>query len=101
MFAKRTIATLAAVVGAFSFLVVAGLHHQLSSTPDWRVSLPGFALTVILSIVSLARREPGGYWLWGIGILLAGAAIFVGWFLMLAIVIVATVVVILILHAIL
>ena len=101
LFAKRTLATLAAAVGAISFLVVAGLHHQLSSTPDWRISLPGFALAVLLAIASLARREPGGYWLWSVGILLAGAGIFVGWFLMLAIVIVATVIVILILHAIL
>ncbi len=101
LFAKRTIATFAAVAGALSFLVVAALHHQLSSTPDWKISLPGFSVTVLLAIFSIVRREPKGYWVWGIGILLAGASLFLGWFLMLAIVIVATVVVLLIMNTIL
>jgi len=100
IFARRTFATLAAAMGALAFCVVAVLHHQLNSTPDWKISLPGFALTVIISILSITRREPKGYFLFGVGILLAGASVFLGWFLMLAIVIVAAVIVVLILHAI-
>lgn len=101
LFAKRKIATLAAVAGAISFLVVAVLHHQLNSTPDWTISLPGFVVTVLLSILSIVRKEPKAYYVWGVGILLAGAALFLGWFLMLAIVIVAAVVVLLIMNTIL
>jgi hypothetical protein len=101
LFAKRTIATFAAMAGALSFLVVAAVHHQLNSTPDWKISLPGFAVTVLLAIFSIVRKEPKGYLMWGVGILLAGAALFLGWFLMLAIVIVATVVVLLIMNTIL
>ena len=52
-----------------------------------------------LTATSVALREPRGYWLWAIGLGFAAAAIVLGWFLMLAIVIGATAVVILILHA--
>jgi hypothetical protein len=48
-----------------------------------------------------ARREPRGYWMWAPGLGLAAAAIVLGWFLMLAIVVGATVLAILILHALL
>ena len=61
--------------------------------------MPGFAATAIAAGASLARREPRGYLLWAIGLGLAGAALVLGWFLMLAIVAGATAIVILILHA--
>jgi hypothetical protein len=97
--AKRPAAAIALVLGVLSFLVVAVAHGQLSSTPDARLSVPGFVATAIAAAVSLARREPQGYWLWALGVGLAGAAIVLGWFLMLAIVVGATAIVILILHA--
>ena len=97
--AKRKVALVALVLGALSFAVVAIAHPNVSDLPDWRLTVPGFAATVVASVLSLARREPQGYWLWAIGLGLACAAVFLGWFLMLAIVIVATVIVILILHA--
>ena len=96
--AKRKIALVALVLGALSFVVVAIVHPNVSDLPDWRLSVPGFALCAIASVVSLVRREPQGYWLWAIGLGLAAAAIVLGWFLMLAIVIAATAIVILILH---
>lgn len=97
--AQRKAAAAAMALGVLSFLVVAIAQGQISSTPDWRVSVPGFALTAIASVVSLARREPRGYWLWGIGLAVAAAAIVLGWFLMVAIVIAGAAILILILHA--
>jgi len=98
-FANRKAAALAMALGVLSFVVVAIGQSELWATPDWRLSLPGFVLTAIASTISLARREPGGYWLWAIGLAIAAAAIVLGWFLMIAIVIAAAAVLILILHA--
>ena len=58
-----------------------------------------FAATVVASAISALRRETGAYPLWLIGLGLAGAATVLGWFLMMAIVVGATLVLILILHA--
>ena len=97
--AQRPAACAAAVLGVLSFIIVAISQGELWSTPDWRISVPCFAITAIASLVSLARKERGAYPLWTIGLGLAAAALVLGWFLMLAIVIGATVVVLLILHA--
>jgi len=75
------------------------VHGELSSLPDPRLTVPGFAATAIAAAASVARREPRAFWLWALGLGLAGAAIVLGWFLMLSIVAVATASVILILHA--
>ena len=95
----RKLAFVALVLGIASFAVVAIVHPNLSALPDWRLSVPGFALTAAAAIASLVRREPQGYWLWALGLGIAGAAIVLGWFLAIAIVIVATTIVILILHS--
>ena len=92
-------AVVAGVLGVVSFCVVAIAQPEFWATPDWRISLPGFALTAIASAVSLARREPRGYWIWALGLALAGASLALGWFLMIAIIIGAAAVLILILHA--
>jgi hypothetical protein len=99
--AKRPAALAAAILGVVSFLVVAISQGEVWATPDWRVSVPGFVVTAIVSAVSLARREPRGYWIWGIGLALAAAAIVLGWFLMVAIIIGAAAVLMVILHALL
>jgi len=96
--ATRKLAFAALVLGALSFIVVAVAHPNVAALPDWKLSVPGFVLALAASIGSLMRREPQGYWLWAIGLGLAGAAIVLGWFLLLAIVIAATAIVILILH---
>ena len=90
---------LAAVLGLVAFIVVAVAQPKLWSTPDWRLSVPGLAATAIAALISLARREHAAYPLWLVGLGLAIAALVLGWFLMLAIVIGATVVLILMLHA--
>ena len=88
----------ALALGAIAFIVVAMTQDRLWSTPDWRISVPAFAVTAIAAIVSLVRREhASGLWLVGLG--LAGMALALGWFLMLAIVIGATAILILILHS--
>ena len=89
----------AAALGVLSFIIVAVSQGQLWATPDPRISVPCFAVTAIASIASIARRERGAYPLWTIGLGLAAASLVLGWFLMLAIVIAVTVVVMLILHA--
>lgn len=96
--ARRLAGVAALALGVASFIVVAIVHGELSSTPDWQVSVPGFVAAAIAAGVSLVRRERA-YWLWALGLGIAGAALVLGWFLMIAIVIGATAVVILILHA--
>ena len=97
--AARPAACAAAVLGLLSFIIVAVSQGELWSTPDPRVSVPCFAVTAVASAISLVRREPKGYLLWCVGLGLAAAAVVLGWFLMLAIVIAATAVVLLILNA--
>jgi len=70
---RRRAAVAAGVLGVVAFCVVAIVQPELWATPDWRVSVPGFAITAVASIVSLVRREPGGYWIWAIGLALAAA----------------------------
>ena len=69
------------------------------STPDWRISVPAFALTARRGVDRRSRARERAYVLWLLGLGLAGAALVLGWFLMLAIVLGATAVLILILHS--
>ena len=85
-------------LGVLAFIVVAMTQDRMWSTPDWRISVPAFVLTLVAAVVSLVRRErASAFWLAGLGF--AGAALVLGWFLMLAIVIGATAILILILHS--
>lgn len=95
----RPAAVIALVLGLASFIVVAVAQPRLWATPDWQVSAPGAVLTAIAAAVSVARREPRGYPCFLAGLGLAAAALVLGWFLLFAIVIGATAVLILILHA--
>jgi hypothetical protein len=96
--ARNPMAAIAAVLGVASFVIVAIAQGDVWATPDWRLSVPGFAITAIAAVASLARRERG-YWLWALGLGLAGAALVLGWFFMIAIIVGVAVVLILILHA--
>ena len=87
--AQRPFALASCALGLLSFIVVAVTQQRLWSTPDWRISVPCFAVTAIAALVSIVRREHGpGFWALGLGF--AGAALVLGWFLMLALVIGAT-----------
>jgi hypothetical protein len=98
---RHVAGVLALVLGALTFIVVAVSQPHLWASPDPRISIPGFTATLIAAIFSWGRRESGAYPYWLAGLGLALAALVLGWFLMLAIVIGATVVVIAILHAVL
>ena len=87
----------ALVLGVISFAVVAIVQEPLWTTPDWQLSAPGGVATSIAAFVSLRRRE-GAYWLWIVGLGIAAAATVLGWFLMFAIVIGATAILMLILN---
>ena len=98
--ARHGAGRVALALGALSFVIVAVTQQPLWSTPDPRISIPGFAITAIAAIVSIGRRERAyPFWLAGLG--LAGAALVLGWFLMLALIVAATCVLILILHSVL
>ena len=96
--ARRPAGVAAAVLGLAAFIVVSVAQPTLWATPDWRLSLPGLAAVALAVVVSIARREHAAYPLWLAGLGLAAAALVLGWFLMLAIVIGATVVLIFVLH---
>jgi hypothetical protein len=97
--ARRPAGLAAAVLGLAAFVVVAVAQPRPWATPNWHLSVPGAAVTALAAAISLARREHGAYPLWLLGLGLAGAAVVLGWFLMLAIVIGVMAVLILILHA--
>lgn len=95
---RSPVAVLALVLGVAAFVVVMVAQRELWSTPDWRVSVPGFAATLVASLASLARREKA-YALWITGLALAAAALVLGWFLMVAVVVAVAAILMLILHS--
>jgi hypothetical protein len=98
--ARHVAGVIALALGALAFVVVAVTQEPMWSTPDPRVSVPGFIVTAIAAVASVSRREHAApFWLAGLG--LAGAALVLGWFLMLALIVAATAVLILILHSVL
>ncbi len=96
--ASRPVALIACVFGLASFIAVAVGQGELWATPSWYLSVPGLALTVLATVASVARRERG-HVLWLIGLGLAAAATVLGWFVLVAIVVIATAVLMVILHA--
>jgi hypothetical protein len=96
--ARNPAGTTALAIALIGFTVVVLSQDRLWATPDWRLTVPVFAVTAIASGIAAARRERGyAAWLCALG--LAAATLVLGWFLMLAIVVVATAALILILHA--
>ncbi len=85
-------------LGLVAFALAAMTQHGAWSSPDWRISVPGFVVTLAASVASLVRREKA-WLLWPIGLGLAAAALVLGWFLMIAVIIGATLIVMLIVHA--
>ena len=86
----------ALVLGVVGFSVVALTQAELWASPDWRITVPFFVVTLAATVVSLVRREkPVAISLLGFG--LSAAALAMGWFLVTAIVIGVTAVIILLL----
>jgi hypothetical protein len=85
----------ALLVGVVAFIVVTIMQKQLWAQPSWQMTVPFFVVATALGATSIARKE-GSYGLPLLGIALAAAAMVMGWFLIMAIVIAATAIVILI-----
>lgn len=94
---RSQFAIAAFVAGVIAFAVVCVTQREIWSTPDWRISAPGFALTALASLASIARREKA-YALWIAGLGFAAASLVLGWFLMVAIVAAVAAILMLILH---
>ena len=87
----------ALALGILAFVIAAAVRDHLWARTDLRVGVPGFLATCAAAGVSFARKERAyGFALAGLG--LAGAGLVLGWFLMFAIVLGVTVLVIGILH---
>lgn len=85
-------------IGVLSFAVVAIVSHSVWDTPDPRLSLPGVGLALAASVASVARRERA-WWLWPVGLGIAAATVVLGWFLLIGVVVAATIILMLIVHA--
>lgn len=86
----------ALVVGAIALVVVTLRQAALWSTPDWRLTVPFFVAALVLTAMSLARRE-GAPALALLGLGLAAVGMVLGWFLVMAIIVAVTALTILIL----
>ena len=94
---SRAAAITALALGILAFVLAAAIRDRLWAPTDLRVGIPGFAATAVAATISFVRRERA----WGLalaGLGLAGAALVLGWFLMFAIILGATALVIGILH---
>jgi hypothetical protein len=97
--AARPASAITAVVGLLAFIVAAIVSNGIGEVPDLRVTVPGLVLTAFGAVAAIARKERGGYPLWLGGLGLACVAMVLGWFMMIAIVVGATAILMLILHA--
>ncbi|MCE9573444.1 MAG: hypothetical protein K8W52_09820 [Deltaproteobacteria bacterium] len=98
-FAAHVAGLIALVMGVAGFAVVSLTTEKFWSTPDWRLTVPILVATAAAATVSIVRRERAvALPLLGVG--LAAAAVVLGWFLITAIVVAVTAIVILLLsHA--
>src|SRR5262245_39555655 len=93
--AAHALGLAALVVGAVGFVVVALRQDRLWSTPDWRITVPFFVATLVFTAAGLARRERQP-WLALLGVGLAAIALVLGWFLVMAIIVAVTALLILV-----
>ena len=76
----------ALVIGAVGFVVTFMVQDPLWSMPEPRLTVPFFGAALVLSVLSVARKE-GTLILPITGLALATLAIVLGWFLMMAIIV--------------
>lgn len=86
------------VLGAVAFVVTTLTQDAFWSLPDWRLTVPFFVATLVGTIVSFARKE-GTPALPLAGLGLAGVTLVLGWFFVMATIIVVTSIVILVMSA--
>lgn len=97
-FAQHAIGLATLAIGAIAMIVVTLQQDALWSMPDWRMTVPFFVVTLAGTVVSLARRE-GMPVLPLAGLGLAAVTLVLGWFLVMAAIIVVTSIIILIMSA--
>ncbi len=97
-FAQHAIGLATLAIGAVALMVVTLQQDELWSMPDWRLTMPFFVATLAGTLVSLARRE-GLPVLPLAGLGLAAVTLVLGWFLVMAAIVVVTAIIILIMSA--
>ena len=95
--ARRPFGLASLVLGIAAFAICAMTTSPLWSAPDGRISVPGFVATLAAAVASGVRRE-SAVPLWLVGVGLAAASLVLGWFLLVAIVLGATALLMLIVH---
>jgi hypothetical protein len=98
--AHRPAGVLALLLGLASFVVVALSQDAVWATPALKTSAPGLGAAAILALVSAARREHAAA-LWLIGLGCAAVAMVLGYVVITALVVGATAILVLLLHAVL
>jgi hypothetical protein len=94
----RPASAITAALGLLAFIIAAVTSNGIGSTPDYRITVTALVVVGMGCVAAIARKERGGYPLWVAGLGLAVISIVLGWFLMVAIVIAATAILILIIH---
>ena len=96
-FVKHAAGLVALLLGMVGFIVVAVTQEQFWSQPDLRIATPFLIASIAAAAVSFARRE-GAIYLPLLGVGLAAAAMVLGFVIVFGAVVLATVIVIVILH---
>lgn len=97
-FAAHVAGLVALALGVIGFLIASLTQDEFWQTPSWKLTVPFLIATVAAAAVSIIRKERAlALPLLGVG--LAAAALVLGWFLIMGIVIGVTALVILILSA--
>jgi hypothetical protein len=94
-FAQHGVGLATLIIGAAAFVVATMTQDELWTMASWRMTVPFFVATVVGTIVSLARRE-GLPILPLSGLAMAAVSMVMGWFLVMAAIVVVTAIVILI-----
>ncbi len=94
-FAQHAIGLGTLVIGALAIVVATLRQDALWTMPDWRMTVPFFVAAGVGTVVSIARRE-GLPVLPLAGLGLAAVTLVLGWFLVMAAIVVVTAIIILI-----
>lgn len=87
--ALHALGLVAMVLGATSFTIAAIRQDHLWSTPDHRVTIPLFVVTLLCGVGAFVRREPTRL-LPLVGLALAAIAVALGWVIVVGAILVAT-----------
>ena len=95
---KNAASLVALALGVIGLVAATLSQDAFWATPDPRLTVPVLLATGVASTIALVRRERA-YPAWLIGLGLAFATLALGWFVMVAIIVAATALLVVILHA--